>query len=135
MRMVRAGWKPSLREASCWRREVTNGGVGWRRRSLRSTLTTVHVAPASPASTASTAAFVSRRNCLWSSLRPSTSASRATKGGGSRPSSSASTVQYSSGVKAWIARSRSQMMRTATDCTRPAESPRRTFFQRSGESW
>src|SRR5579875_3063686 len=57
MRMVRAGWKPSLREASCWRREVTNGGVGWRRRSLRSTLTTVHVAPASPASTAWLAAL------------------------------------------------------------------------------
>jgi len=62
-------------------------------------------------------------------------ARRATNGGGASPSSRASTVQYSSAVKARISRSRSQMMRTATDCTRPADRPRRTFFQSSGESW
>jgi len=110
------------------------GGVGWRRRSLRSTLVTVQSAPASPASTSSTRAFASRRKLLWSSFWPATSASRAAKGGGSPASSRASTVQYSSGVKARISRSRSQMMRTATDCTRPAESPRRTLSQSSGES-
>src|SRR5712664_3061546 len=82
MRMVREGWKPSLRDASCWRREVMKGGVGWRRRSLRSTLVTVQSAPASPASTSSTRALASRRKLLWSSFWPATSASRAATGGG-----------------------------------------------------
>ena len=41
--------------------------------------------------------------------------------------------QYSRGTKARISRSRSTINRTATDCTRPAESPPRTFAQSSGE--
>ncbi len=32
-------------------------------------------------------------------------------------------TQYSTGMKAWISRSRSTMILTATDCTRPAERP------------
>ena len=40
--------------------------------------------------------------------------------------------QYSSDTNAWISRSRSVIMRTATDCTRPADSPRRTFFHNKG---
>ncbi len=46
--------------------------------------------------------------------------------------SDASIVQYSVGVNALISASRSQMSLTATDCTRPALSPRPTFFQRRG---
>ena len=53
MRIVREGWKPSLRDASCWSLEVMKGGVGWRRRSFFSTLVTVQVAPSRPASTSS----------------------------------------------------------------------------------
>ena len=51
------------------------------------------------------------------------------------PRARASSVQYSSGTKALISRSRSTISRTATDCTRPAERPRRTFFQSSGLIW
>jgi hypothetical protein len=40
----------------------------------------------------------------------------------------------SSLTNARISFSRSTIMRTATDCTRPAERPRAIFFQRSGES-
>ncbi len=43
-------------------------------------------------------------------------------------------VQYSSGTNAWISRSRSQISRTATDCTRPALSPLRTLRHSSGLS-
>ena len=46
--------------------------------------------------------------------------------------SSASSDQYSSGWKARISSSRSTTSRTATDCTRPAESPLRIFFHRKG---
>ena len=43
--------------------------------------------------------------------------------------------QYSSGTKARISRSRSTTSLTATLCTRPADSPRVSFFQSSSESW
>jgi hypothetical protein len=56
---------------------------------------------------------------LLSTFCPSTSTSRAVNGGGASPSRRASTVQYSSGVKARISRSRSQMMRTATGLHAP----------------
>ncbi len=46
--------------------------------------------------------------------------------------SSASIVQYSTGVNARISRSRSTISRSATVCTRPAESPFFTVFQRTG---
>jgi len=56
--------------------------------------------------------------------------------GSSSPSgaSRAVTFQYSSGTKALISRSRSTISLTATDCTRPADRPFATFFQRSGLS-
>src|SRR6185436_1910849 len=44
------------------------------------------------------------------------------------------TFQYSSGTKASISRSRSTMSRSATDCTRPAESPNASFDQTSAET-
>jgi hypothetical protein len=43
-----------------------------------------------------------------------------------------STDQYSSGLNAAISASRSHTSRTATDWTRPADSPRWTLFQRIG---
>jgi len=49
--------------------------------------------------------------------------SLASKGGGLAPSSAAVMFQYSSGLKLRISCSRSQTIRTATDWTRPAESP------------
>ncbi len=44
----------------------------------------------------------------------------------------ASSVQYSRAVNASISRSRSTTSRTATDWTRPADRPDRTFRDRSG---
>ncbi len=41
-------------------------------------------------------------------------------------------LQYSTGVNALISRSRSTISRTATDCTRPADSPGCTRFHSSG---
>ena len=42
-------------------------------------------------------------------------------------------VQYSRATNAAISSSRSQIMRSAGLCTRPADSPGRTFFHNSGE--
>ncbi|MNC90175.1 hypothetical protein D3C83_62400 [compost metagenome] len=47
-------------------------------------------------------------------------------------SSIASIDQYSTGLNARISRSRSTISRSATVCTRPAERPFFTVFQRSG---
>ena len=44
----------------------------------------------------------------------------------------AAMVQNSSGIKSIISCSRSHIMRVATDCTRPADRPRRTFAQSMG---
>ena len=52
-----------------------------------------------------------------------------------RQRSSTSIVQYSFGTKASISCSRSTTRRVATDCTRPADRPRRIFFHSSGLSW
>ncbi|MNX46522.1 hypothetical protein D3C86_770620 [compost metagenome] len=41
--------------------------------------------------------------------------------------------QYSLGTKAWTSASRSQIRRTATLWTRPADRPRRTFCHSRGE--
>ena len=74
----------------------------------------------------------SRRNFLLSTFCPCHWAKRALNDGGKRPSNCAVSDQYSTGSKARISRSRSQTRRTATDCTRPALKPRRTFFHSSG---
>jgi hypothetical protein len=66
-----------------------------------------------------------------SGFLPSTWWSRAVKRCSSF-SSNASIDQYSTGLKARISRSRSTMSRSATVCTRPADSPFLTVFQRSG---
>ena len=49
--------------------------------------------------------------------------------------SSASSDHHSSVTKASISLSRSTTSRTATDWTRPALNPVRTFFQSSGLTW
>ncbi len=105
------------------------GGAGFRRRSPRVTDFTVQVAPVSPVVTAVVAASSGR-----SAFSPRTSLRVATKSGGFWPLSLACSDQYSTGTNAAISRSRSVSRRTATDCTRPAESPRRIFSHRSGES-
>ena len=48
-------------------------------------------------------------------------------------SSSASMVQYSQATNAAISSSRSQIMRSAGLCTRPADKPGRTFFHNRGD--
>jgi hypothetical protein len=68
------------------------------------------------------------------SFFPSNETSFAVNGGGAEASRSASTVQYWTGTNASISFSRSQMIRRATVCTRPAESPRQIFFQRRSET-
>ena len=107
-----------------------NGGGGFLRRSLRST----------PATTSDALLMMSTTSrappSLVSSTRlPSSLENLAVNGGGALPSTSVSTVQYSSGLKAVISASRSTTSRTATDCTRPADRPRFTLVQSTGLIW
>ena len=105
------------------------GGAGFRLRSPRFTAFTVKGAPWSDSIRARVAASFGRL-----ALSPRTSLSVATNSGGVLPRSRACSDQYSTGTNARISRSRSTISRSATDCTRPAESPRRTFSQSSGDS-
>ena len=130
MDMVRAGVIFSLREASCWRVEVVKGGAGLRSLSCRFTLETVKGWPDTAWITASASAS------LCSSIffsRPWNMAWNPPRLGRTRPRS-AWMDQYSWGWKARISSSRSTTRRVATDCTRPADSPRRIFFHSRGES-
>ena len=85
----------------------------------------------------------SRRAAAWrSAVSPSVTSSaapsiRTTSAANVTPvfvARSASRVQYSRAVNALISRSRSTTSRTATDWTRPADSPERIFRLRSGLS-
>ena len=105
-----------------------NGGEGFRRRSPRVTDLTMKRPPSREAISARVSASVAS-----DAFSPATSLSVATNSGGSFAASRACSDQYSTGTNAWISRSRSTISRTATDWTRPAESPRWTFSQRSGE--
>ena len=125
--MVRLGEKRSLLDASCCRREVMKGGGGFLRRSLRSTAATRRVACESSDTTS-----LAWPSCESTAFSPRTRATRAANGGGALPSTCASMVQYSSGRKALISASRSTTRRTATDCTRPADRPRRTLDHSTG---
>ena len=127
--MVFLALKWSLRPASCCRVEVMKGAAGLRRRSPRVTDFTRHWAPCSAVMTATVDASSGRLT-----FSPRTSRSVAVNSGGFLPRSRAWSDQYSTGTKAATSRSRSVMSRTATDCTRPADSPRRIFSQSSGES-
>src|SRR6266508_1932223 len=73
--MVRLDEKPSLREASCWRVEVMNGGAALRRRSLLLTSATTQVA--ARARSAAAVASASRLQYSWG-LKASISRSRST---------------------------------------------------------
>jgi hypothetical protein len=105
------------------------GALGLRRRSPRVTDFTRHSAPWRPAITAIVAASSARL-----AFSPRISRSVAVNSGGFFPRRRACSDQYSTATKAAISRSRSVTSRTATDCTRPAESPRRIFSQSNGES-
>jgi hypothetical protein len=119
--IVRSAENPSLRDASCCKVEVLNGGAGFRPTCFFSIPSTER----SRAWTSRTArrAAVSSRSANLSRRLPSSCASRALNVRPSGVSSSASTVQYSCARKAWISASRSQISRSATDCTRPADEP------------
>ena len=124
--MVRRDEKPSFLAASCWMVLVVNGAPGRLFRRRCSTLVTTN----GRARTASTTARASAS--LWSwGLWPSTLTSEASKVC-PLPSHSASMVQYSCDLKARISRSRSTIRRSATVCTRPAESPVLMVRQRIG---
>ena len=132
--IVRRGLKPSLRLASCWRVLVVNGGAGLRFDFLTATEVTTGL-PAAIASRWVVAVSSSPISGFWPSIRTRSAVNVAASGVapcGAR--STASRVQYSRALKARISRSRSTTMRTATDWTRPAERPVRTFFQSSGLS-
>ena len=130
MRIVRAAGNRNAEAAWRCRVLVMNGGGAWSRRVLDST-----------APTRNRQRFRASRIALAAASFPATgffggltgmSASAAT----GAPDSSAkwpSIRQYSSMTNARISRSRSQMSRSATDCTRPAESRGATFRERSGE--
>ena len=128
--MVRFTLKRSLREESCCSLLVVNGGVALRRRSLRSTVRTSQSAFSSATRilSASSPFGIS----IFSSPLPR---KRASKAGGLAAARCASMVQYSSFSNALISRSRSTISRRATVCTRPADKPRRTLSQSSGETW
>ena len=109
------------------------GAVGRRWRCFRVTSTTGSL-PFAAASSFSRAAeawsSVTIVNC--STFSPSSCVSLASNALPSL-SSAALIVQYSRGSNASISSSRSQIRRSAGDWTRPADSPRFTFFQSSGE--
>ena len=158
--MVRSVVKPSLRTASCCSVLVVNGAAEVRCLRLRSTLTTRTVPPSAsgasglarlPSASTAVGAGASRSTppAAWASCRttsrlparllmancstfsPSSKVSRALN-----PwlalTPSRWTDQYSRLSKASISRSRSQIMRRAGLCTRPADRPRRAFHN-SGE--
>ena len=127
--IVRLGLNPSFRLASCWSVLVVNGGAGLR----------LDVRVASDSTTGDRARIAAAcRSAVspspMSTVLPSIRTRSAVKVVPSAVASSASSVQYSFAVKARISRSRSTTIRTATDCTRPAESPPRTLRDRSGLS-
>ena len=131
--MVRLVVKPSLREASCCRVEVVNGGAGRRLRSLLVTSVTCSepLAAATMRSRAASAVSPSVMvNC--SNLPPSSLLSRALKGC-EGCAHSAAMDQYSRATKASISSSRSTIMRSAGDCTRPADRPRWTLRHSTGD--
>ena len=105
-----------------------NGGAGLRRRSPRVTDSTTKRAPSSDAISARVPA-----SSASAAFSPPTSLRVAVNSGGSFAASRACSDQYSTDTNAWISRSRSTISRTATDWTRPADRPRWTFSQSSGE--
>ena len=145
-RMVRRALKPSLRAASCCSVEVVNGGAGLRRRCLRSMAMT-RSWPGPSAGTRARRSVARRRlygpldlarlrlvgEAELLHLLAAVFDELEREGSGAVCEPSPSILQYSCGMNARISASRSQIMRSAGLCTRPAESPWRTFFHSSGE--
>ncbi len=130
MDIVRLGLKPSFRLASCWRVEVVNGGAGdrfWVRVPVFVTTGCALAERGGVPVGGLRVADVERLAIDPDELRCEPCRRSRWRG-------SASSVQYSRAVKASISRSRSTTRRTATDWTRPAESPPRTFRDSSGLS-
>ena len=113
---------PSFLAASCWRVEVVNGGAGVRRSGFFCMEAMVNLASLHFPRKASASSRVGKRRS--SSARISLPAT----------TNCAVTRKYGSALKACTSRSRSTMSRTATDCTRPAESCGFTLRQSTGES-
>jgi len=118
----------NFRADSCWSVEVMNGATGLRLFSRVTTDLTAYSAPVRFATTASAACWFPISGVSSPRLN-----SRASKLGGFAAPRFTSMVQYSLLSKARISRSRSTIRRSATVCTRPAESPRRTLSHNSGE--
>jgi len=128
--MVRRAVKRSLRAASCWSLLVVKGGTGFRRFSLRVTEAT-RKSPAGLQLRQDPVCLPLRADRGLLALYPL----ELRRNSGGTPSVRASRAvmdQYSAGTKARTSRSRSTTRRRATDWTRPAEMPRRTFSQSRG---
>src|SRR5665213_2441432 len=130
--MVRADEKPNLREASCCKVEVRNGGKGWRLAGLLSRLSTLKTWPFNAAAIA--VDVPASLNANFSRRLPSTLDKAAWNSVPWEVVNTPSIVQYSCGRKASISSSRSQMIRKATDCTRPAEREPGSLRHNTGES-
>ena len=130
--MVRSAPKPSLREASCCKVLVANGGAGWRCTCFFSTLSTRNCRASIAATARLASASFARPNL--SSLLPSSMLRRAWKSAPLGVVNAAWMLQYSCGLNASISFSRSQIRRSATDCTRPAEREPCSLRQSTGDS-
>ena len=125
--MVFRAVKPKRFAAACCSVDVVKGGRGRETFSVTRTSATVNAASFSSLTMACVAVSDVRAG-----FSPATATSWVMNT--CLPlRSSASRLQYSSGRNASISASRSQIMRRATDCTRPADRPFFTFFQRRGE--
>ena len=114
-----------------------NGGAGFLRRSEVSTDETVQTAFATSSATRSAASSSASRGICAVELEllaVEGDEARRERAAATLPASVASTDQYSTGTNASISLSRSQMIRSATVWTRPAERPRQTFFQSRSET-
>src|SRR3984885_14267099 len=114
--------------AACCNFEVVNGGGGLGFFSFCVTEVTCHCVLLPAATTLSAASWFDT-----SISSPLYLLSLASKIGGCPASSIAWIDQYSTGTNARISNSRSTINRTATVCTRPADSPRRTLSHSKGE--
>ena len=126
--IVRRALNDSFLDASCCKVEVVNGGAGVFFLVLFLILVMINSPFSSIASTLSVSSLLSALN-----FSPLTSVSFA---GNARlleaDNSFASMLQYSCASKLSISCSLSTISLTATDCTRPAERPRLTFFHKNG---
>ena len=114
----------SLVDAACWSVEVIKGGRGFLYLTCFLIFSTVIAGAFLMVS-----AMVREADSSGISLGTTTFA-----GNSSPPEvlNTTSMVQYSFGIKRSISSCLMQISRTATDCTRPPERPRFTFFHKSG---